>query len=545
MAMACGVLLAADPPAENAPPPSATELSLSSLKNVIVPLAGANEELDKLRAELKQAATEEAKLGIQVRIDAERERVRQLRGNFRDILGGAEAAEYEGVDSIETTLQTQIGELLQPMLGELREATSTPRELDALRKSLETWTERKRKADVIIARIEELSSLNKDKALVSEFDSARRFWESRQSEVAGQIAVISAQIADRESQQKPLWETLSRLFSQFFRSRGLNLLLALLVAVSSFLLVRRIYGSLRRYSPVHRHGKGNLTSRISDILAMATAVVVATLGVLLVFYVRGDWLLLTLVVVLIIGGAWAGKAALPPYIDQIRMLLNLGSVREDERVVHLGLPWKVASLGFFTTFSNPNLQGGMLRIPIRDLMDMTSREPDPKEPWFPTEQDDWVLLADGTYGKTITQTPEQVVVLKLGGSLKTYTTTDFLAQTPENLSRGFRISCVFGIDYQHQAQSTEQVPAILLRAITAALVADHGRDHIRSIKVEFSAAAASSLDYEVLVDFDGSLGSRYNALRRQIQRLCVDTCNAEGWIIPFTQITVHQAAAQP
>lgn len=537
-----GRLAAAGPSAGNGGTATAVERSLSSLKSVIVPLTGANKELGELRRELNQAATEEAKQGIQIRIDAERERVRQLRGNFRDMLGGAEAAEYEGAESVETGLQQQISDLLQPMLGELREATSGPREMEGLRKSLGIWTERKRKADVVVARIGELAAQSKDEALVSELDSARRFWEGRQAEAGGQIEVIGAQIAERERQQKPLWERMSLLFSRFFRSRGLNLLLALVAGVSGFLLVRRIYGSLRRYSPVHRGEKGTLTSRISDILAMALALLAAISSILLVFYLRGDWLLLTLVVVLLIGGAWAGKTALPPYVDQIRMLLNLGSVREGERVVHLGLPWRVASIGFFTTFTNPNLQGGTLRIPISDLMDMVSRDPDPKEPWFPTEEDDWVVLADGTYGKTVTQTPEQVVVLQLGGSLKTYPTTDFLAQAPENLSRGFRVSCVFGIDYQHQPEATESVPKILQQVLVSALVADFGREAVRSVKVEFTSAGASSLDYRINADFDGSLGSRYQALQRRIQHLCVETCNAEGWVIPFTQITVHQAS---
>ncbi len=445
----------------------------------------------------------------------------------------------------ETTLQEQISELIQPMLGELREATSSPREMDALRKSLGSWRERKDKCDAVLARIKELAGRNKDESLVSEFESARKFWESRQAEAEGQIAVLSEQIEDRERRQKPMFEALSELFSKFFRSRGLNLLLAVIAGVAGFVIVKRAYGSLRRYSPVHRKGKGNLTGRVSDILAMALAMLAGVMGVLLVFYVRGDWLLLTLVLVLLIGGAWAGKEALPPYVDQIRMLLNLGSVREDERVVYQGLPWKVASIGFFTTLTNPNLRGGSLRIPIRDLMGMISREADPKEPWFPTKEEDWVVLGDGVYGKTITQTPEFVVVLRLGGSLKTYVTTDFLAQTPENLSHGFRISCVFGIDYQHQEVSTKEVPGILAQAITGGLAGEFGREAVRSVKVEFSAAAASSLDYEVLADFDGSLGSRYNALRRRIQSVCVDVCNERGWVIPFTQITVHQAAAGP
>lgn len=513
----------------------------SSLQTVIEPLRSADAEVEKLRKELKQAASDEAKQEIQKRIDSDNEQIRQLRGNFRDIIGGAEAAEYDGTSSKEVNLQEQIGELVQPLLGELRQATSSPRELDALRQSLANWKDRQRKADTVVARIDDLLKQSKDPKLVEELGAARRMWTGRQAESAGQIGVISAQITDRESNQKPMFETLSLLFSRFFRSRGMNLLLAILIAIAGFMITRRSYRWLRRFSPVHRVGKANLTGRISDILAVGLAVLVAFIGILLVFYLRGDWLLLTLAVVLIIGAAWAGKTALPPYIEQIRMMLNLGSVREGERVVHLGLPWKVQSIGFFTRFTNPELQGGTLRIPIRDLMAMTSREQDPKEPWFPTEPDDWAILSDGTYGKVITQTPEQVVFLRLGGSLKTFATADFLAESPEKLSHGFRISCRFGIDYKHQADATGTIPQKFVRALTTGLVSDYGRDAVRSVQVEFSTAGASSLDYEIIVDFDGAVASKYRALQRKIQSICLDTCNANDWVIPFTQITVHQA----
>lgn len=521
--------------------PQTPEQSFATLKSIIDPLTRVSGELEGLRNELNDAASDEAKLEIQARIDTESERVRQLRGNFRAILGGAEAAEYDGAATGGITIQEQVSELVQPVLGQLRKATASPRELEELRAYLATWEDRKKKAGIIVSRIDELTVANKDPSLISELESARRYWEGKEAESTSQIGVVSAQIEDRESHKETLWEKLSSVFRRFFRSSGVNLLLAALTGIFGFVVTRRIYLWLRRFSPVHRKGKGSLMSRASDILAFAVAVLVAIFGVVLVFYARGDWFLLTLVVILLIGAAWAGKTGLSPYLEQVRMILNLGSVREGERVVHLGLPWNVQSIGFFTTFTNPNLQGGALRIPIRDLTSMTSRDPDPKEPWFPTKQDDWVVLADDTYGKVLTQTPEQIVVLRLGGSLKTYSTVGFLEQTPENLSRGFRITCTFGVDYGHQAESTSEIPKILADAITSALVADFGREEVHSVKVEFSSAAASSLDYEILADFDGVLAHRYNFIRRKIQRLCVDTCNTHGWIIPFTQITVHQA----
>ena len=525
-------------PAKQIPP---AERNLKSLKTIAEPLSAALAELPKLKKELEQAATDDAKQEIQNRIDAERERVQQLRENFRSILGGSEAAEYEGSNIEKATIQEQISELVQPVLSELRDATSDPRELDGLRKSLVGWQERKRKTDTVLARIDELAAAAEDPALVSELESARRLWAGRQAEATSQIAVIGVRIDERTRDQRTLWETLSGGFSSFFKSRGMNLLYAVLAAAIGFFATRRIYSWIRHISPVHKKDKNNFTGRISDILAMAIAVLVALAGIIIVFYSRGDWLLLTLVVIFLIGVAWAGKTAIPPYLEQIRMILNLGSVREGERVIYGGLPWKVTQLGFFTTFTNPNLMGGQLRIPIRDVMGMISRPVEQKEAWFPSEADDWVILSDDTYGKTIIQTPDQVVVLRLGGSKKTYPTADFLTLCPENLSHGFRVTVGFGIDYRHLAECTTAIPEIFQTALMTALIQEFGREAVRSVQVEFSSASDSSLDYEILADFDGSVAHRYNPLKRRIQTICVDACNENGWNIPFTQITVHQA----
>lgn len=521
------------------------ERNLSALKAISEPIGVLQGELARLADELAVAETEQAKLDVQAKIEAERERLEQLRENFREIVGGSEAAGYAG-DEVQgnANLQEQISELLQPVIGELREASSKPREMDALRRSLDEWTERKAKADVVIARIEVLLEKAKDGVVLAELESARKLWGGRQAEAGGQIEVLSVQIEEREQNAKSMWETFSRLFSDFFRSRGLNLLVALIAALAGFMVTRRLYRWVCRFSPMHRKAKGGLMSRLSDVLAMTLSVVIAVLAVLLVFYVRNDWLLLTLAVILLIGALWGARNALPPYFNQVRLLLNLGPVREGERVVYLGVPWKVTSLGFLTRFTNPSLQGGELKVPIDRVMGMISREADVKEPWFPTEQDDWVVLSDGKVGKVVNQSPEQVVLVFLGGSLKTYPVWEFLEALPENLSKGFRVSVMFGIDYRHQAVATSEAPGIFQQALEVGLYQELGREQVRSIQVEFAGARVSSLEFEVLADFDGSAASRYRAIHRRIQRICVEVCGERGWTIPFTQVVVHQAAAE-
>jgi hypothetical protein len=524
--------------AANGPLP---ERSLPALKAVAEPLSTAISELDRLAEEQKIAASEERKQELSARIEAERERIEQFRNRFREIVGGADATAFEVIEVKKVPLQEQFSELLEPLVGALREPTSQLRQTEEMRKALEVWSDRVVRAGRLVARIDALLALASDERVKSELQSARRIWIGRQSEAAGEAEILRLRVEERDLNTPTMWESFSKMFGGFWRNRGLNLLLAVLAAVGGFIAVRRSYCWLRRVIPVHRKDKGTLTSRVSDLIAIFVAVLVSIIAVLLVFYLRGDWLLLTVAAVMLIGAAWAGKTALPPYIAQIRMMLNMGTVREGERLIYRGLPWRVKSLGFFTIFTNPELEGGDLRIPLGDVMGMISRDGDPEEPWFPTRQGDWVMLSDGTYGKVVRQTPEQVVVLKLGGSLKTFPTGEFIELIPENLSHGFRIQSLCELDYSHQSIATGEAVEIISQAFEQGLIRELGREGIKSVRAEFRAAAASSLELVVLADFAGELAPRYNLLERALQRMWVDVCNERGWIIPFTQITLHQA----
>ena len=120
---------------------------------------------------------------------------------------------------------------------------------------------------------------------------------------------------------------------------------------------------------------------------------------------------------LILALVWAMKNTVPAFLDNARLILNLGPVREGERVVYQGIPWRVAALNLFTDLENPELVGGHFRLPLKDLSTLRSRPFDPEtERFFPTRLDDWVMLADGFYGRVIRQTPEEVVIATGRGS---------------------------------------------------------------------------------------------------------------------------------
>lgn len=522
------------------PPPADIAKNLETLRSLAPALRTAEEDLAALRADPGPADTEQSKLDRAERIDAQRERVRQLRENFRIISSGVEDKAYLSEAEEAASPDSQFQDLLKPLLDSMREATAKPREMAELRSEYEVWQEREALARAALDRVTATLAAAEDPQIREELESARKLWSSRLDEALSQTGTLARQIEERDKNTPSVWSFVSQGISGFWRNRGLNLLLALAISLAVYFGIRRGYRFARHHTSLFRRKDDSLLIRSADLIVAAAAVILAFLAAVLVFYLRGDWLILTLAIVFIIGLLWASKQALPPYLDEIKLILNFGSVRQGERLVFQGIPWKVDRLHFYCEFSNPQLAGGTLRLPIRDVMPLHSRPAVPKEPWFPTHQDDWVRLDDGIFGKVIQQTPEMVVVLRLGGSLKTYATPEFIGQNPENLSHGFRVNVKFGIDYRHQEIATTTVPDVLLRVLEPKLVETVGRDNLRSVKVEFAGAAASSLDYAVLADFAGDVASRANVLERLIQKTCVDACNEHGWTIPFTQITVHQ-----
>jgi len=546
--LACTAIVCAQQPLPPQEPVNgvAVERNLETLETLAASLDHAVKERDALVAESNQTQTSEDRtVEIEIQLELMRERIRQLRRGFRNIIGGAESAEFEQREEVETSIQDQLSEVIKPILSALQEPTSRLREMEDMRETRDVWQQRRDDSARVLDRITALEAANlvgnNNESVAAELASARRQWEARRSEAAGQFEVLKLQIEERERTTPTFWQALTTMIGDFIKNRGLNLLLAITAALLAFFLTTRAYAWFRSISPMHHKKGGTLIGRASDLIAFSTAVLVAITSVLVVFFARGDWLLLTVTAILIFGILWAGKTALPPYIEQIRMLLNLGAVREGERVIYRGVPWRVETLGFYTIFENPALHGGRMRVPLREVMSMISRKARADEPWFPCQQGDWVVLSDGTHGQVAHLTPEQVVLKQRGNSMKTYQSDDFLQRSPENLASGFRARSIFGIDFIHQKISTTEVPLVFRSAVKAALVEEFGEEAVRAVIVDFNHAGDSSLDYSIRADLSHDAAPRLRHIPRMMQSACVNACNDRGWVIPFKQITIHHA----
>lgn len=530
------VAAALDPVLRNAP------AALRTLETLQIAIGNLREQLDQQKRALAATEVESERYAIIRTVDDLALRLRQLEDDFRGVATGIDLADFQTAADQAFEWQHQLRELLRPLLSEMQQATADPREMENLRSLVVELENRRTMARRAASNVADLIGRTDNTELADRLRAELATWEAYLAESSGQLEAARYQLAERQRAHPSVFGRLSHALAKFFRSRGLNLLIAIVIFVGVIIIARRLHHLAGRRIRSRRIGDPGFSARLLNLIFYAFVVIAAVMAALTSLYMADDWVLLTLAIIFLIAIFWGLKNTIPTMIEQIRILLNLGSIRQDERVIYNGLPWKVGTLNFFTNFTNPALEGALLRLPIRELQDMVSRPCVPGELWFPTELEDWVILEDDTYGKVVQQNPDFVQLVQLGGVRKTYRTSEFLNKNPRNLSHNFRVASRFGIDYEHQKIATTQVPDILQQEIEQGLLAEFGEQFL-CLKVEFAAAASSSLDYEIIADFSGELGSRYRFINRLLQRLAVDSCNRHGWVIPFTQITLHQAAA--
>lgn len=288
--------------------------------------------------------------------------------------------------------------------------------------------------------------------------SLNRSWTEKAAGFQRDINVATVQLKSLESSDESLWESIRTGLFAFVQGRGLTLALALVVALIVYSGCDLITNALSRRLTGQDKKALRTRQRIVHFGSRALKGVIVATAIITVFYVRGDILLLALSFLLAGAIFISARHVIPRFLDELKLLLNLGSVREDERVMYQGLPWKVAQLNMHSLLSNPEITG-VLRLPMHEMLNLTSR-PSGGEPWFPASKGDYILLEDGRMLRVIKLTPEHVLLENLAEVSTMIPTAEFYTMAFENLSRSpaYFVSTEFGIGYSHQGDSVVGIP---------------------------------------------------------------------------------------
>ena len=456
-------------------------------------------------------------------------------------LGNTDTSLLNETKDVQTDWQQDLLDILKPLIDSMKSLTERPRKIAELRDSI---SENEAKITVTLQAVDSIDVLFSE-ALAPE--AAERLvrlqskWKDTQEQLDQELLVTKSQLDRLTHDQQSVFQSVWPTTRTFLLGRGLTLLFVVVVAIAVWALMRLFWNLFTKRFTTKSQRRNSTWYRLAAYSYYLLTTFVIVFAALIVLYVREDLLLLALAFLLIAGVVLSFRQFLPRYIKEARLLLNLGPVREDERVLYNGLPWQVMSINLTSVLRNPALDG-VIRLPL-DLISTLVSRPVKNNLWFPSNRGDYIILPDGLLGQVRHQTPDLVEISIRGGMSMTYTTSDFYSINLTNLSREetFGVSITFGFDYSLQSISLTDIPHKLDEAIRLAFKDAGYEETLVHLIVELSTANASSLDYLVFATMKSQVAKDYYKLERLIQQTCVAVANSENWTIPFPQLTVHSS----
>lgn len=501
------------------------------------------EQIQLSQKKLKASSSEAERVALEAEISQLDKQLSETNEDFEQIATGVEPTLFAEKKVQIFSWKEELATLLEPAIKELKRFTIRARQKTDLRDKiaeLEVLTAVAKKA---VEHLQTAAKEATDKQVQKEIKALQPEWVNIDKRLRNKLELAQNELKRLEDQEVSLVESSRNSLRTFFRDRGLYLVVAVITYIAILLAFRLLYRLVVAIAvrltrqPEERSLQVRLLYIIFQVLSVASAVI----GLFYVLYLAEDWFLLSMAIIFFLGLTWTIRQGVPRLWQQGRLMLNIGSVRENERLILYGVPWRVASINVFCKLVNPSLDAE-LRIPIEQLTGQVSRPYKPDEPWFPCKKGDWVVVGNEPSAKVISLSHEQVELVELGGRRITYPTEVFLAACPANLSRNFRLRVLFGVSYTLQEQATSEIPVILRDYLQMRMEEEGYLDSCLNLQVEFMQANTSSLDLLVLADFEGKMAGISKRIERGIQKWCVECCTRNNWEIPFPQLTVHRPA---
>ncbi|MES9879685.1 MAG: hypothetical protein ABW185_02245, partial [Sedimenticola sp.] len=398
---------------------SIADNTAATLKSFIELKGNLRRDIKALNKRLQAAQSDAEKRGLKQQLEQREADLQATTRNFEDIAAGVDISSLRKEEIQVFDFQKEVLGLLKPALDEMKSMTAHVRQKSELKEKINYFGRRLPVIEQAIANTNKLQEGGQDKALVSSLKETAAAWGKQQAFMQSELQAAQLQLDKLVASETSISEASQSYLKSFFQKRGLYLTTALLTIFGIILLSRLSHSVMHRYLPSFRKVHRSFRIRLIELVHRILTILLMIIGPMVVFYVVEDWMLFSLGILLLIGIAWTLRQALPRYWKQIQLFLNIGSVREGERIFLEGLPWQVQQINVYSILVNPAAEISQ-RVPIDNLVGLKSRPYSDDEPWFPCRKGDWVILNDGVRGKVIGTSPEMVQLVARGGALVTY-----------------------------------------------------------------------------------------------------------------------------
>ena len=518
-------------------------------REVVLQLREIQESLDskaekrkEIRKEIKEAGDDipEALTADLAQINSE---IELLERTYEQLAIGGIDLSVLGVEQQAFDWQEELITIVKPLIENVKGLTEKPRKMESLRQVIvekELAQEASRKA---LISIQDLKISAENPEVLAKLIDIENDWTSRQEDIGRAIQLARFQLDSLEGKDVRWGAVVKKGLSDFLNGRGLTLLFVVLVIIAVSFFMRGILWLIQKRTKATQDKSTKMHFRLAAYGYRLLTVLLITIAIMMVLYFRQDMLLLAIMVIVVIGSALALKNLLPQYITEGRLLLNIGGIREQERVFYNGIPWRVNAVNMYSDFTNPEIRGA-IRIPLSQMHEMISR-PSVTEAWFPSSEGDWVLDSNDDLYRVMRQSVDVVELRNTDLVIRLMPTSDYFAAGYTNLSRAkiFRVSIQFGIDYATQTEDVDKIETAFCEGMKKSFADRPYNDDLVEVRVEFHSAGDSSLNYKLIAKFKPDCAEHHNRIKRRMQRACVMTCNENNWGIPFPQVSVHLPTA--
>ncbi|PHR91648.1 MAG: hypothetical protein COA69_10675 [Robiginitomaculum sp.] len=518
---------------------------VNALLSLSESLQARRERLDALTVEFGALEDDIDKTAQEAEIEGLGEEIVQAEQEIDLVVLGLQARQYtiDGTVTEKTELKDEVAKIFEPIIQSLKRATEPARRMEELRLLAEQAESRITVADLTLENLNIYRSAETEyPAEVQErLDRYLEIWAERLQESENLALALDEQLANAKRAQGNSFKQFSQDFGNFIINRGTSLFLALGLGIGFLLLCQGIHMIAAYY---YRRSHDGVLSAAMRVFAMMLSIIGVVGGFMIaitIFNIRHDWLMLAMSLLLGLGISWTFVRSLHSLLEQARVLLNLGAIREGERTVINGIPYKIERLSVYSKFYNPVLKGGNLIYPVHELLGMHSRPVIKGEVWFPTEIGDWIVR-DGHHYQVMDQTPEHVILQKPGGAEDFVPVAEFLGTLFEVITNGYCAKYRFGLDYKHLSDAREIIPKKISAAVKARVEKELGKGAIIAIDTRFIAMGDSSLLFDVMVDLGPGYGKHWRRMQKYINCAVADMCLENTWTIPFPQLVIHKGA---
>ncbi len=498
-----------------------------------------DKQINEKNSSINEALTEEENNRLKLELENLSRQRSSLTTRFEKIATGVDTSILSGKTEESEGITADFQLLIEPLLKGAKHATVNMRQKAELQDQITYYQKILPKIALAVGNLFNLRKNELRPEVDKSLKNLQQNWQQQLDLIANDLIAAEQQLDIMKQNETGLTESLQKGAKDFFKTRGRFFLEGLLAFIAVLVLSRLFYRVSVKLFPVIKQSHRSFKIRLLDLVYRVLTTIAAVLAPMVVFYQEEDWVLFSIGLLVLFAITWSLRTFIPKFWQQGRLLLNIGRVRENERLEYKGIPWLVKDINIFTKLENPT-SGLRLRIPIEELSSCTSRPLQNNEPWFPCKKGDWLLLNSGYFGRITGLSLEMVEMVDRGNSHRTFQTSTFLAQDPVNLSTGFRIREIIGISYQHQAESCSIIPQQLKEFILDKINQEEFSEMSNNVQVEFKGAADSSINLVVLADFNSDAAPIYRCLERFIRQWCVEACTKYGWNIPFPQLTIHK-----